>query len=496
MKVRVVSTASKSKAVQVVRYEYGRRRILKHIGSGKSQEDIVALKQLAREWIKKQSGQGQLFPLLVKNEDTLLFGKYQYLGFRYGLIAETIRSVFDRFDVKEDSFPSAKLFLDLVLARIVEPSSKRSAQKLLSSYFGINYSLTEIYRRILLFPSFKDVVEKKLILFAKQQLGFEFNFVLYDITTLYFETFTQDEFRKTGYSKDNKIGQPQILVGLVVERNGFPLSFSLFEGNTFEGHTLIPVILEFKKKHQIENLTVVADAAMISQKSIATLKEAGLNYIVGARLGNTNLSTIKNISRCLNRTDGATMKLSSSDDFLIGSFSAKRYAKDKHEMEKQLEKANQVLSGKKKTIRNKFLTKESPVIYSLNQKLIDKTELLLGVKGYHTNLHLPEKEIIDRYRDLWRIEKSFRISKHDLEVRPVYHFKQQAIIAHLLICVTALAVLKWLEIITGKPAKHIVNQLKGVTDARMLNLVTNQEALMRSKIPTETVELLTKISPH
>lgn len=496
MKVRVVSTASKSRAVQVVRYDGGRRLVLKHIGSGRSQEEVSALKQLAHEWIKKQSGQGQLFPLLLENEDKLLLRKYQYLGFRYGLVAETIQSVFNRFDLKENSFPSAKMFLDLVMARIVEPSSKRSSQKLLSSFFGINYSLTEIYRRLLLFASFKDLVEEKLILFAKKQLGFEFSFVLYDITTLYFETFIQDEFRKTGFSKDNKVGQPQILVGLVVERNGFPLSFSLFEGNKFEGHTLIPVILEFKSKHRIENLTVVADAAMISRENVAALKRAGLNYIVGARLGNASLSTIKDISRRLNHTDKANIKIPNSDDFLICSFSAKRYTKDKHEMEKQIEKAHQVLSGKKKTIRNKFLTKDPLVKYSINQALIDKTELLLGVKGYYTNLDLPEKEIIDRYQDLWRIENSFRISKHDLEVRPVYHFKQQTITAHLLICITALAVLKWLEITTGKSTKYIINQLKGVTDARMLNLVTNYEAMMRSKIPTETAELLGKISTH
>lgn len=496
MKVRVVTTASKSKAVQVVRYDYGRTFILKHIGSGRSAKDVSSLKQLAYEWIKKQSGQSSLFPLRLENENTLLFGKYQYLGFRYGLITETIHSVFTCFGLQNDSFSSAKLFLDLVLARIVEPSSKRSSQKLLSSFFGINYSLTEIYRRLLLFPSFKDFVEKKLILFAKKQLGFEFSFVLYDITTLYFETFTQDTFRKMGFSKDNKVGQPQILVGLVVERNGFPLSFSLFEGNTFEGHTLIPVIVAFKKKHQIETLTVVADAAMMSRENIAALVEAGLNYIVGARLGNANLSTIKDISRRLRRADGVTIKIPSDTGFLICSFSAKRYAKDKHEMEKQLKKAQQVLSGKKKMSYNKFLTKDSLVSYSLNQGLIDKTELLLGVKGYHTNLDFPEKEIIDRYQDLWRIENSFRISKHDLEVRPVYHFKQQAITAHLLICVTALAVLKWLEIKTGKSAKYIINQLKGVTDARMLNLVTNREVIMRSKISTEATELMMKISPH
>lgn len=496
MRIRVVSTASRSLAVQVVRYDHGRTLVLKHIGSGKSKNEVSALKQLAREWIDNKSGQSRLFPISSEDRDTLLLGKYHYLGFRYGLISGVVRDILGRFGLKNDSFPSARMFLDLVMARIVEPASKRSSRKFLSSFFGINYSLTGIYGHLPTLATFKDLVEEKLILFAKDRLEFEFSFVLYDITTLYFETFAQDEFRKTGFSKDNKVGQPQILVGLVVERNGFPLSFSLFEGNKFEGHTLIPVILDFKKKHRVDNLTVVADAAMISKDNVTALKAAGLTYIVGARMGNANIPLITNVSQKLNRVDGATLRLSTDDDFLICSFSAKRYAKDKHEMEKQLDKARQILDGKRGTARNKFLSRDTLVEYCLNKAMMEKTKLLLGIKGYRTNLDLPEEEIIERYQDLWRIENAFRISKHDLEARPVYHFKQQTITAHILICVTALATIKWLEMATGKSVKYIVDQLKSVTDARMFNLVTSQEVMLRSPISAETSDLLEKIRTY
>lgn len=495
MKIRIVPTATKSFAVQVVRYINSKTVVLKHIGSGKNKEEIQFLKDIANDWIEKTSGQQTLFIQKQENRNILL-KRFQYLGFQYGLICEIINKIFQDLGLHKDNYPNGRMFLDLVLIRIVEPASKRSSQRLLSSLFGIHYQLTDIYRSLKSFSSFKDKIEERLISFAKKNLGFDFSFVLYDITTLYFETFTEDDFRKCGYSKDNKIGQPQILIGLIVEDNGFPLSFAVFEGNKFEGHTLIPVILEFKRKHQITNLTVVADAAMISQKNIYALKQAGLGYIVGARLANTKLEKIKEISRRLNQTDETCLRLKIDNNFLICNFSSKRYAKDKYEMEKQLNKAKQILEGKRGVKRNKFISKNKGVSYSLNDSIIQKTELLLGIKGCYTNINLPEKIIIKRYQDLWKIEEAFRISKNDLEARPIYHFKQQTITAHILICVVALAIIKWIEISTGKSAKYVIDQLKSVTDARMLNLLTGKEVVMRLKIPDEIACLLKKIAPH
>lgn len=454
------------------------------------------MKQMAREWIEATSGQSRLFPQSEAAASKLLFDKYRYLGFRYGLIAETVSGILGLFGLVADSFPLADLFSDLVLARIVEPGSKRNSQKVLSSLFGIEHSLTKIYRSLPGLAGRQHLVEKKLASFAKANLGFDFRFVLYDMTTLYFETFKTDRLRRIGFSKDNKPGQPQILVGLVVESKGFPLSFSLFEGSKFEGKTLIPVILKFKEQHRVDNLTVVADAAMISHRNILALRKAGLNYIVGAKMGNTSQAVIQGVSRRLNWVDGACVKLSTPNGFLICHFSKSRYAKDKHERRKQLTKAKQILAGKRPTTRSRFLVKNPSASYSLNDSLIKKSRLLLGIKGYHTNLDLPERLVIDRYRDLWQIEKSFRLSKHDLAARPVYHFRKKAITAHILICVTALAVLKWLEITTGKSAKYMVDKLKSVTDARMLNTVTNKETLMRSEIPEELSLLLKKIRPH
>lgn len=495
MRIRLVKTASGSVAVQVVDYRGKRAIIRKHIGSAKTKEDLLLLKEMARQWINESSGQQSLLPKETK--DTVLLRKYKYLGFRYGLLEEIIRGVFNTVRLDNLEGKTGRMFLYLVLIRIVEPASKRQSQRLLSTLFNIHYDLTTIYRSLLGFSLLKDTVEKQLTTFAQKHLGFDFSFVLYDITTLYFETFTDDELRKAGFSKDNKVGQPQILVGLIVSREGFPLSFSIFEGNTFEGNTLIPVILDFKKKHEIQTLTVVADAAMISHKNITALKKAGLSYIVGARLGNMSKHIITQIDKELKRTDGAVFRLVTEDGFLITSFSAKRYAKDKHEMESQLEKAKAIQEGKQEVKRNKFLSKRTKTHYMLNIPLIKKAKLFLGIKGYRTDLNLPEKIIIDRYNDLWQVEKAFRISKNDLTARPVYHFRRQTIIAHLLICVVSLAVCKYLEIQTDKSARYVIDKLKSITDGRILNTITGKEIVMRGEITDEIRKLLEKLnSPH
>lgn len=497
MRIRVVPTASGAVAVQVVRYTHHHTAVIKHVGSGRTKEDVALLKCVAREWIEQQSRQEQLFSSTGEREaDQLLLKTYRYRGFRYGLLAETVRTVFALFGMTELSFPSCSLFGELVLARITEPSSKRQSQQTLSRLFGITRSLTDIYRALPEIAAAQEVIEKRLTTFAQVHLGFDFRFVLYDMTTLYFETFTQDALRKPGFSKDNKVGQPQIMVGLVVTREGFPINVSLFEGNTFEGHTLLPVLLAFKRTHAIGTLTVVADAAMISHQNIRALEEANLSYIVGARLGALPIPILRDISRRLNRKDSAWCTIPTKLGRLICHFSSRRYAKDKHEMDRQTEKAREIVEGKREAVRNKFIVKPAGAPYALNQTLLYKATLMLGVKGYYTNLAIPERLVIERYADLWHIEQAFRISKHDLEARPVYHVKREAITAHLLICVAALAVVKWLEIKSGCSAAHVVSQLKSVTDARLMNTITGKETLLRSEIPDELASMLKKLAPH
>ena len=308
--------------------------------------------------------------------------------------------------------------------------------------------------------------------------------MFYDVTTLYFEAFESDELRKTGFSKDNKSQQPQILIGLMVSKEGFPVAYELFPGNTFEGHTLLPVIKSFINKHNVKDFTVVADAAMISSANVQELKKENIHYIVGARLGNVSTEIVRQIDQQLPREDGKMIRLNTSNGFLIFGYSQQRFKKDKFEMQKQIEKANHLIKNPAKNRRVKFIKTESNQM-ELNTSLIAKTTMLLGVKGYYSDL--PEniadnKTIIKNYHDLYKVEQAFRISKHDLQSRPIFHFKEDPIRLHILICFMSLAISRYIELKTGASIRAFLTMSKKVTDARLFNKITQKAITLRSKM--------------
>lgn len=389
-----------------------------------------------------------------------------------------------------------KLLNDLVTIRIIEPASKLRSLELLETYFNIKHRRQSLYEILPTILKLKDKIEELTINFAVKEFDFDFAIVFYDVTTLYFETFKSDAFRKTGFSKDNKSQQPQIVVGLVVNKDGFPLAYEIFPGNTFEGHTLIPIINDLKKKHDIKNITVVADAAMISTDNINNLKAAKIDYIVGARLGNLQADILNSIDKQLPRTELANIRLKTNLGYLVCDFSKKRFNKDRFEMERQIAKAKQILQHPGKTKKVKFI-KTTEAKDQLNTELIDKTNILLGIKGYYTNLDekiISNELVIERYHQLYKIEQAFRISKHDLKTRPIFHFKEDPIKLHLLICFMALAVAKYVEIKTNQSIQAFLSECKKITDARILNKVNNKTIFMRVPLSNEVLSLLNKLN--
>lgn len=493
MKVRIVKTGSSGKAVQVVRYFNNKRTIVKHIGTSHSNEDLNELILVAEEWIKDYSGQLSIFPDQNPNS-VLLIQHCTFLGVYYTLFYDTISKL-----QKQIGLDTLSHFLlnDLVCIRILEPASKLRSIELLAQYFGIQHHRQRFYDLAPKWLHIKSDVEVKVVEFAKKYYGFSYDLLFYDVTTLYFETFEDDELRKTGFSKDGKAQQPQILVALMVTKEGFPISYEIFPGNTFEGHTIIPVIKEFIKKHEVKDFTVVADAAMISDANIAALKENNIHYIVGGRLGNINKDLFQIIDTTLNRIDGNIIRTNTDKGFLICSYSNLRYRKDKHEMEKQIEKAKKIIEQPSKNKKVKFTSTENQKI-ELNQKLIDKTTKLLGIKGYYTDLDeskVSNKTVIERYHELYKIEQAFRITKNDLETRPIFHFKEEPIKLHILICFMALVISKQIELQTTSSIRKFVNDMKLCSDARMLNKMTNKEVLIKSQVSNQVKLYLNKLFP-
>lgn len=490
--IRVTKTASLSSAVQIVRYEQRKLIVVKHIGSAHTSEEIMALKSIAHEWMKKESKQHSLFPAPATAAPRFIsLKKSQFLGTRYPFIYQFMSQIFSRFDFEK---LNCNLLTDLVIIRIIEPASLLHSMELLDELFGIKYWREDFYRYLPHFVDWKENVEKCALSLAEKELKFNFTFIFYDVTTLYFESFKEDELRKNGFSKDGKSAQPQILIGLLVSSEGFPVAYEIYDGNEFEGHTLIPSISNFQQKYKIETLTVVADAAMISVDNIKALKTSKLHYIVGARIKNLSKKLTAKISNQLPQKDQASIRIKTDYGNLVCDFSQKRYSKDKHEMEKQIIKAETLLKDPTKAKRTKFVKSKTKTNFELNKTLIEKTKKLLGIKGYYTNLdEVDNQTIIARYHDLWHVEQAFRIAKSDLETRPIYHFKEDPIKVHIMICFMALAVCKYLEIKTGKSIKSIIKLFKSVVDARILNTATGEEITMHSVIPEEVKDILKKL---
>jgi transposase len=469
---------------------------VKHIGSGTTAAQITALQEMAKVFIADYTRQLYLFEESQPKEDAVLVSQCEYIGIYYTYLYDVLRAVQHKigYALELDS-----LLNDLVVMRIYEPASKLRSIEMLETYFGIKHRRQRYYESAPKWLKLKDHIEKQTLSFAKKQYGFNYSLLFYDVTTLYFETFTEDELRKNGFSKDNKSQQPQIVVALMVTPEGFPVNYQIYSGDTFEGHTLIPSIRSFIKKHQVEHFTVVADAAMISTDNVAALIAEKVNYIVGARLGNISANLLAAVDTSLPRIDGSIIRLKTDNGFLICSFSKKRYNKDKYEMQKQIDKAKQVLTQPSKAKKIKYLKSDNSRI-TLNEKLIEKSRKLLGIKGYYTNIEeelASNETIISRYHDLYKIEQAFRISKSDLQTRPIFHFKEEPIQVHMLICFMALAVSKHIELASSISIRAFLTHCKKITEARLINKITEKELRMKVTPPDHVKKIIEQIlAPH
>lgn len=491
--VRTVITKSGARAVQVIRYENRKRIVVKHIGSAAQETEVNSLIGKAHLWIAGQTSQLSIF---VEPGPATDITQYQFIGTLHQFAYDVLSAIQDHFGYLGEG---QKLLSDLVIIRMIEPASKLRSIKLIEDYFNIKHRRQSYYQQAPRWLELKEDVERKAIAVAGKEFGFDYTLLFYDVTTLYFETFVSDDLRKPGFSKDGKSQQPQILVALMVTKEGFPVSYEVFSGNTFEGHTIIPVIKSFIAKHGVKNFTVVADAAMISSTNIEELKLNNIHYIVGARLGNVTDVLLSQIDARLKRQDGNDIRLATKHGNLVCSYSKKRYAKDKVDMDKQIAKAKQILERPSKAKKAKFI-KTAQEENKLNEALIQKTEKLLGVKGYYTDLDSKQASntlVIQRYHDLYKIEQAFRVSKSDLKTRPIFHFKGEPIKLHILVCFMALTISKYIEIKTKASIKSFIYEAMKVKDARMKNLKDQSITTLRSQKSEKLKGFLLKLNlPH
>ncbi|NPD47162.1 IS1634 family transposase, partial [Lentimicrobium sp. S6] len=295
-------------------------------------------------------------------------------------------------------------------------------------------------------------VEQIIFKHTQKVLGGDLNVVFYDMTQLYFEASDEDDLRKTGFSKDGKHQKPQIFLGLLVAKQGYVIGYDVYDGNTYEGHTLIPFLENISRKFNLEKPIIIADSGLLSKKNIGALEEKGYEYILGARIKN-EITEVKNQIIESFYADGDLIDITKDDTKrIIISYSHKRARKDAYNRIRGLKRLEKkIKSGKltKESINNrgynKFLKLEGKIDVQVDYTKIEQDQYWDGLKGYITNTKLSGSEIIQNYGELWHIERAFRISKTDLRIRPIYHRLRRRIEAHICISFAAYSIYKELE---------------------------------------------------
>ncbi len=450
MFVRKLKNRSGSQSIQVIQKVKGRYKVLKTIGSATIQQEIDRLVNLAKQEIDRLTAQPKLFisesdaaieqAFTVLNNSNIrtlgpeiIFGEiYDSIGF--GAIGE-------------------RLFRHLVIARLAFPLSKLKTIDYLYRYQGTSLDIDSVYRFLdKLNDKLKPQVEQIAFTHIKKVLKGNISVVFYDMTTLYFEASDEDDLRKTGFSKDGKHQCPQIYIGLLAGLGGYAIGYDIFEGNTYEGHTLIPFIEKISKKFNLNKPIIIADAGLLSNDNIKALESNGYEYILGARIKNETEGLKSQILSTI-FADGTTKSYSKSKTTrLIVSYSDSRAVKDAYNRKRGLTRLeNKVKRGRltKANINNKgynkYLKLTGNLVIEIDYAKYNNDKVWDGLKGYVTNTKLSDNEVIENYKNLWQIEKAFRMSKTDLRIRPIYHRLRNRIEAHICISFTAYCIYKELE---------------------------------------------------
>lgn len=469
MFVRKVKTRSGATAVQIAHTRRGVQTILEHIGSAHDAAQLAALMQIAKS--KIDAGQ-QSFDLDALTPTAPTGVAPIVMGSRSRVLWDTLEGAYRRL-----GFATAvddTVFMRLVLARVVEPTSKADTIRVLGELGVPAPGLRTIWRTLARCVEGDWRGKLSTAAYAHATRHGHLRLVLYDVTTLYFEAEDEDDLRKVGMSKERRV-DPQVVVGMLVTPDGFPLEVHEFTGNTTETLTLLPVLRAFQDRHQVDDVVVVADAGMLSANNLNAIEDAGFSFIVGSRISKAPYDLGEHFDRhggILN--DGETLESkrimgvgsNARERRVVYHYSAKRDRRDNHTLDKQVEKAQKIADGNRPLRKDRFvkLTGSRP---SVDQVLVDRARQLAGLKGYVTNIpaiRLTGNQVVAAYHDLFQVERSFRMAKTDLRARPMFHHEADSIHAHLTIVFAALAISRHLQDATGVSIRKLVRTLRPLRD--------------------------------
>lgn len=530
------SKNSPKKAVQIVQsVRKGNKvsqQIVRHIGTAFDNDELIRLKELA-EYVKVKL-ETDVQPSLFKNEELAEMAiaarqakqeSEEALNVNLKELREEQRIITGVHEIygklfKEIGFNDILLksqkrsrdyLYQMVMARIANPASKRGSVLNLERDFGVKLPLDGIY-------SMMDMIDSKVINkiqncayeTAKSILQSKINVIFYDCTTLYFESFTEDELKTYGYSKDMKFNQSQVVLAMLATEEGFPIGYEVFPGSQYEGHTLEIALQNIEKKYNVADVVFVADSAMFIDDNLKLLEKTGKKYIVGARLKNLNktlqnrITDKSNYSKLNDIENYAEFNLDNGRRLIV-TYNKKRAEKDFYDRQKAINKLeNKVKKNKssKSLISNygyqKFIKITGETSYSIDEEKVEQAALWDGLHGIITNdKDATVENIISQYRGLWQIEECFRLSKHDLRIRPIYHWTPERIKAHIAICFMALTCIRHLSyrikvMYQNLSPEVIKNELIHVQTSILKDVKTDKRYCLPSKI-TDHIRKIYKI---
>jgi transposase len=476
--------------------KYSSTKIVKIFGTARTKKEIAILEKQAREYKARMDANFPKFEMMkiASSQDVKACCSYN-IGFD-DVYGKAFDAIFSKSDFKNNVIQGLR---DLAIMRIASPASKRKTA-LISRDYGISCDAYDIYKFMdRITPAVITEIKKTVYNNTEKLLSNyaeEIDVLFYDLTTIYFETSTQDEIRDFGFSKDGKHHHVQIMLAAIVTKDGLPIDYQEFTGNTYEGHTLIPVLNEIRKNYQIRRVVLVADAALMNKINLHELDEQGIKYIIAARIKNVKEDIKKAIlsdegydviSEKVN-SDGNVKNVikaktidTGNGDFIIAYHSTKRARKDAYDREKDIEKIYKYLesSGKNKLTSRlkKPYIKVTKCSVTMDFEKLEEVKKYDGFFGLQTNITGADPIMfLSTYRGLWQIEQTFRITKTNLDIRPVFHYTPRRIRAHFAVCYTALALIRHIEFILKRNDLHTPSeQLHLMLDAMRKTRITNDK---------------------
>ncbi len=499
MFVRKKKNRSGSTSIVVTEKRNGKFNELTTIGVSSDAKEIEKFVSQGKEWIIKEELKRNPELDFDDNEGRLkkdeLDRANQFISQIDNIILNGAQLILDNvFEGAGFNQISDEIFRQLIISRLSFPASKAATAEYLKNHFDEDVDLSKIYRYLdKLNNTMQEQVQDISVKHTMKLFGGNIGVMFYDVTTLYFESDYEDELRKTGFSKEGKHSNPQIILGLLVSLEGYPLAYTIHEGNKYEGHTMLPVIEEFVERYKLDDFIVVADSGLMTSSNIEELEKLDYKYIIGARIKNTSKAT-KEWILSQPKQDRKMVELSYENGrrLLVG-YTNDRARKDAYNRQKgikRLEKAYKrgqfTKSNLNKKGYNKFLEMKDSVEVTINYDKIAEDARWDGLKGYLTNTTIPTDDVYTAYHNLWNVERSFRIAKSKIEIRPMFHFTRKRIEAHICICFVALKVYKELERVLrvaeiDMSVDKVLNMAKTVTTLK-IKLPLNGEVLSKIMI--------------